>query len=173
MNQNYQVSLSKGTENIKYFVSGGYSDEKGIVEKSRYNRYNFRANIDSKQTDWLNISLNFSYAKTKGQWINSNSSSLRAGSILSVLNTPPFMQEWDQNNPGQYDESAYGARILNPLAANAADNITSTDMLKAPRLHLDLYKGLKLKSTFGVDLNNEQWNYYLNPLYIRRTCNKR
>jgi TonB-linked SusC/RagA family outer membrane protein len=165
MNQNYQVSLSKGTENIKYFVSGGYSDEKGIVEKSRYNRYNFRANIDSKQTDWLNISLNFSYAKTKGQWINSNSSSLRAGSILSVLNTPPFMQEWDQNNPGQYDESAYGARILNPLAANAADNITSTDMLKGSLdFTLDLYKGLKLKSTFGVDLNNEQWNYYLNPL---------
>ena len=42
-----------GTEKLQYFVSGGYSDEQGIVEKAHFNRYNFRANLDSEQTKWL------------------------------------------------------------------------------------------------------------------------
>lgn len=164
INQNYQISVTSGSERIQYAISGGYSDEAGIIEKAKFNRYNFRANIDSQQTDWLNMALSLSYSKTEGQWIRSNSSSLRSGSILSVINTPPFMQEWDPDNPGQYHESAYGSRILNPLAANAADNVTSTDFLKGSlAFTFDLYKGLKLKSTFGMDIYNEHWDYYLDP----------
>ncbi|WP_242034380.1 TonB-dependent receptor [Dysgonomonas sp. BGC7] len=164
IDQNYQASVSKGSEKIQYMVSGGYASQSGIVRKAKFDRYNFRANIDSQQTSWLNMALNFSYSKTKGQWVRTNSSSMRSGSILSVINTPPFMQEWDPENPGQYDENAYGSQILNPLAANAADNITSTDYLKGSfDLTFNLYKGLKLKSTFGIDVNNERWNYYLDP----------
>lgn len=164
-NQNYQASISRGTENMQYSISGGYSDEQGIVRKARFNRYNFRSNIDSKQNDWLHIGLSLSYSKTKGQWVRSSASALRSGSILSVINTPPFMQEWDPNTPAHYDEFAYGARIMNPLAANAADNITSTEFLKgAITFTFDIYEGLKLKSTFGTDIYSEHWNYYLDPV---------
>lgn len=164
INQNYQVLVANGSEKVQYMISGGYTDEKGIVRKAKFNRYNFRANIDSQQTSWLNMALNFSYSKTKGQWVRSNNSSLRSGSILSVINTPPFMQEWDPYNPEQYDELAYGSRILNPLAANAADNVTATDYIKGSfAFTFDLYKGLKLKSTFGIDIYNERWDYYLDP----------
>lgn len=165
LNQNYQLSLQNGTEKLQYFISGGYTDEQGIVDKAHFKRYNFRANIDSQQTKWLNLSLNFSYANTNGQWIRESNSSLRSGSILSVINTPPFMQKWDPSNPNQYDEQAYGSRILNPLAANAADNVTSTDYVKGSLgLTIDLWKGLKFKSTFGIDLNNEHWDYFLDPV---------
>lgn len=164
VNQNYQLSLTNGTEKLQYFISGGYTNEQGIVDKANFKRYNFRSNIDSQQTKWLKLALNLSYSHTTGQWINESSSSMRSGSILSVINTPPFMQEWDADNPGQYDESAYGSRILNPLAANAADNITSTDYLKGSfGVVIDIVKGLQFKSTFGIDLNNEHWNYYLDP----------
>lgn len=165
VNQNYQLSLQNGTEKLQYFISGGYTDERGIVDKASFKRYNFRANIDSQQTKWLNLALNFSYANTNGQWVRENSSSLRSGSILSVINTPPFMQKWNPSNPQQYDEDAYGARILNPLAANAADNTTSTDYIKGSLgMTINILKGLKFKSTFGIDLNNEHWDYFLDPV---------
>ena len=128
VNQNYQLSVANGTEKLQYFVSGGYSDEQGIVEKAHFNRYNFRANLDSEQTKWLKMALNFAYSHTGGQWVNESRSSLRAGSILSVVNTPPFMQKRNPYDPNEYDEQAYGARILNPLAANAADSNTNTDL---------------------------------------------
>ncbi len=164
-NQNYQLSVSSGTDKIQYYISTGYTNEQGIVKKANFKRYNFRSNIDSQQTKWLKIGLNLSYANTKGTWINENGSSMRSGSILSVLNTPPFMQKWNQNNQKEYDEDAYGSRIANPLAANAADNVTSNDYLKGSLgLTFDLYKGLKLKSTFGLNLNNSHWNYYLDPI---------
>ncbi len=163
--QNYQLSLQNGSERIQYFISGGFSDQQGIVEKAHYKRYNFRANIDSKQAKWLDISLNFSFSHTNGQWVRESSSSMRAGSILSVVNTPPFMQKWNPDNPKQYDGQAYGSRILNPLAANAADNITKTDYVKGSLgLTFHLAKKLDLKTTFGIDLNNERWNYYLDPI---------
>ena len=165
VNQNYQLSVANGTEKLQYFVSGGYSDEQGIVEKAHFNRYNFRANLDSEQTKWLKMALNFAYSHTGGQWVNESRSSLRAGSILSVVNTPPFMQKWNPYDPNEYDEQAYGARILNPLAANAADSNTNTDHINGSLgFTVDIYKGLKFKTTFGIELTNEHWDYYLDPI---------
>lgn len=164
LNQNYQLSVSNGTDKLRYFVSGGYTNEQGIIEKANFRRYNFRANIDNQHTKWLKMALNFAYTNTKGQEVNQSRSSMRAGSILSVINTPPFMQQWDNENPGQYDENAYGSRILNPLAANSADNITSADYLKGSLgLTFDILKGLQFKSTFGIDLSNNHWDYFLDP----------
>ncbi|HJD92083.1 MAG TPA: TonB-dependent receptor, partial [Bacteroides coprosuis] len=163
--QNYQLSVSSGNEKLQYFISGGYTDEKGIVNKANFRRYSFRSNIDSQQTNWLKLNLNVSYSNTKGQWITENGSAMRSGSILSVLNTPPFLNKWDPNNPNQYDELAYGSRILNPFAANAADNATSTDFLRTSfGFTLDIYKGLKFKSNFGLELTNEHWDYFLDPI---------
>lgn len=162
LNQNYQLSVSNGTDKLRYFVSGGYTNEQGIIEKASFRRYNFRANIDNQHTKWLKMALNFAYTNTKGQEVNQSRSSMRAGSILSVINTPPFMQQWDNENPGQYDENAYGSRILNPLAANSADNITSADYLKGSLgFTFDILKGLQFKSTFGIDLSNNHWDYFL------------
>ena len=111
------------------------------------------------------MALNFAYSHTGGQWVNESRSSLRAGSILSVVNTPPFMQKRNPYDPNEYDEQAYGARILNPLAANAADSNTNTDHINGSLgFTVDIFKGLKFKTTFGIELTNEHWDYYLDPI---------
>ena len=100
--------------------------------------------------------------------MNESRSSLRAGSILSVVNTPPFMQKWNPYDPNEYDEQAYGARILNPLAANAADSNTNTDHINGSLgFTVDIYKGLKFKTTFGIELTNEHWDYYWTRSQLR------
>ncbi|MDD2798336.1 MAG: TonB-dependent receptor [Bacteroidales bacterium] len=164
-NQSYQLSVSKGTDKLLYFISGGYMGEKGIVNKSNFNRYSFRTNLESQQTDWMKIGLNMSYTHNEGREVYENRSSMRAGSILSVINTPPFMQVWSPTDPTQYDEDAYGARIPNPMAANQADQTNIQDrMIGAMNMNITLYKGLNFKSNFGLDLTNTKHNYYLDPL---------
>ncbi|MGV8092935.1 MAG: TonB-dependent receptor [Mangrovibacterium sp.] len=164
-NQNYQLSLASGTDKIKYFVSAGYLDEQGIVEKANFERYNFRANIDNQQTDWLKIALNMAYTKTKGRSVYENRSSMRAGSILSVINTPPYMQIRDSDNPEQYDEFAYGSRILNPFAANAADQTYDRGrLLGSLNLDFTIKKKLHYKVNFGIDETNSRSLYYLDPI---------
>lgn len=164
-NQNYQLSLSSGTDKLNYYVSAGYLREQGIVAKANFNRYNFRTNIDNQQTDWLKMGINLAYTRTSGRTVYENRSSMRAGSILSVINTPPYMQEWDGDNPGRYDEFAYGSRILSPLAANAADqNYNRGRLVGSAYLDFTLTKNLHYKANFGIDENNSRSLFYLDPV---------
>ncbi|MDF9799284.1 TonB-linked SusC/RagA family outer membrane protein [Catalinimonas alkaloidigena] len=55
---NHQLSARGGTENVKYFFSGNYVDDKGIVLTNEYSKYSFRANVDVKANDWLEFGLN-------------------------------------------------------------------------------------------------------------------
>ncbi|REL24895.1 TonB-dependent receptor [Rhodohalobacter sp. SW132] len=61
----HNISLSGGTENARYFVSGGYLDQKGIIEGYQYNRFNLRANLDLTVTDWLRTGFNATYANNQ------------------------------------------------------------------------------------------------------------
>ncbi|WP_293952147.1 MULTISPECIES: TonB-dependent receptor [unclassified Sphingobacterium] len=53
--QNHNVSLSGGSENAKYFVSGDYLNEKGVLLGYNYKRYSFRTNTDFKATKYLSV----------------------------------------------------------------------------------------------------------------------
>ncbi len=164
LNQNYQLSVSGGADQLSYFVTAGYMKERGIVEKANFRRYSFRTNIDSQLLKWLKMAVNISYSNSGGRDVYESRSAMRAGSILSVINTPPFMQVWDPSNPSQYEENAYGSRISNPVAANDADQTYSTDrMINSLNFTIDLAKGLAFKTSFGFDLNNSKSNYYLDP----------
>ncbi|WP_312790141.1 TonB-dependent receptor [Sphingobacterium sp.] len=53
--QNHNVSLSGGSENAKYFVSGDYLNQKGVLLGYNYKRYSFRTNTDFKATKYLSL----------------------------------------------------------------------------------------------------------------------
>ena len=55
--QSHQLSASGGSENTTYYLSGSFFDEKGVLQKSDYRRYSFRANIDTKLTERLKIGV--------------------------------------------------------------------------------------------------------------------
>lgn len=58
MIQNYDVSVSGGTENLSYLVSGGYMQQEGLVVGTDYRRANLRANVESKINKYITIGLN-------------------------------------------------------------------------------------------------------------------
>jgi TonB-linked SusC/RagA family outer membrane protein len=53
--QNHNVSMAGGTENVKYFVSGDYMDQKGVVKGYNYKRFSFRTNADVNAAKYLTI----------------------------------------------------------------------------------------------------------------------
>lgn len=164
VNQNYQLSISNGNDKLRYHVSAGHTSDKGIVNKAYFQRTNFRANVDSDMFKWLTTSFSVGYSHNQGRSVYESRSSLRAGSILSAINTPPFMQIWSPTDPTIYDEDAYGSRILNPMAANAADMTYQSDRLQGA-LSLDFkpFEGLHYKITYSMDLNDSRDDYYLDP----------
>lgn len=55
--QDHNLSISGGTKDIRYFVSGDYLDQKGVIKGYQYKRAAFRANLDATITNWLTIGM--------------------------------------------------------------------------------------------------------------------
>jgi TonB-linked SusC/RagA family outer membrane protein len=53
--QDHNISMNGGTEDVKYFLSGDYMDQKGVVKGYNYKRYSFRTNMDVKATKYLTV----------------------------------------------------------------------------------------------------------------------
>ncbi|SEL38956.1 SusC/RagA family TonB-linked outer membrane protein [Parapedobacter koreensis] len=166
--QNYQVSISDGTEKLKYFLSGGYLDEKGVLSSAFYKRYNFRANIDNQVRDWLNISANVSYSDYNNNGIISGTGANRGGVVLSVINTPTYAPIWDPENPAQYYNNFYGiGNITSPLenmARSKNNKARENRLLASGHATLTFIPELRLKSSFTMDRRNAVSTSFLDPI---------
>ena len=60
--QDHNVSLSGGTDDIKYFVSGDYFKQRGVLKGFQYQRISLRSNIDANVTPWLRLGISAFYA---------------------------------------------------------------------------------------------------------------
>ncbi len=64
LTQNVQFGVSGGSKSAKYYFSGGYQGDEGMMYKSKYEKFNFRAktDVDISKKIKLTINLNPSYA---------------------------------------------------------------------------------------------------------------
>jgi TonB-linked SusC/RagA family outer membrane protein len=56
--QKHNVSVSGGTQRTKYYMSGGFMDQDGILDNQYYQRGTFRSNIDTKINNYLDATFN-------------------------------------------------------------------------------------------------------------------
>lgn len=63
--QMQNISMSGGSENVKYYVSAGYYDEDGKFNfgVDGFQHYNLTTNIDVKINNWLKVKFNNRYSK--------------------------------------------------------------------------------------------------------------
>lgn len=165
--QNYQVSISDGTEKLKYFLSGGYINEKGIINTAFYKRYNFRANVENKVRDWLTVNANFSYADYNGNGIVEGTGSNRGGVVMATINTPTYAPVWDPFAAGQYYNQFYGLNITSPLenmARTANNKNRENRLVGAASGTIHILPELNFKSSFAFDRRNALSTTFLDPL---------
>ncbi|TVT41404.1 TonB-dependent receptor [Hymenobacter setariae] len=60
--QDHNASISGGTDNVKYFVSGDYFKQKGIIKGYQFQRISLRSNIDATLTPWLRVGTSAFYS---------------------------------------------------------------------------------------------------------------
>jgi len=51
--QDHQLAVRGGTDAVRYYISGGYYDEEGVVRQSDFKRYSLRVNVDATLSDRL------------------------------------------------------------------------------------------------------------------------
>ena len=105
-----------------------------------------------------------SYSYTDSQTITDNIGSNRGGVILAVVNAAPYLHVWDPNNPGQYDNNAYGTRIEPPLAYT--ENYTTrlnSRFLGDVNAEITFWPALKFRSSVSFDINSYNSYWFLDP----------
>ncbi|MBD5170961.1 MAG: TonB-dependent receptor [Bacteroidales bacterium] len=61
LRQEYNMSITGGTDKINYYVSGSYLGDEGLIQGSHYNRFSTRATVDYQAFKWLKIGTNLTY----------------------------------------------------------------------------------------------------------------
>lgn len=164
--QSYQLSISDGTERLRYYLSAGYLDQKGTLNAAFFKRYNFRANIENDVRKWLKITANVSYSdRTKNDLITGQGAN-RGGVVLSAINTPTFAPIWSTTNPNQYYNDFYGANITHPLEnmeRSKNDKQREDRLIASGSALITFAPELNFKSSFSMDRKNGLTTAYLDP----------
>jgi TonB-linked SusC/RagA family outer membrane protein len=166
LNQNYQLSFSNGNDKMRYYVSGGYTQDDGVIKVAFYKRYNFRANLENQIRDWLKFTTNLAYSDYASNGIISGTGANRAGVVLSVINTPTYAKIWDDENPGQYYNNFYGANVTHPVSnmSRSEDNETQNNRLSGSvASEITLSPFLTFKTSFALDRQYYHATAFLDP----------
>lgn len=87
--QNYNITLSGGGENITYSFLLGYYSQEGIMENASYNRYNMRSNLIYNKDRWK---INFGTS-----YLRDDKYTASGSSITNVINYKPYTPEIDRD----------------------------------------------------------------------------
>jgi len=164
--QNYQLSVSDGNEKLRYYLSAGYLDERGIVDAAFFKRYSFRANVNNQIRKWLTIGANISYSDNLSNGINTGNGSNRGGLVLAVVNLPTSIPV--KNSDGLYNRIFYGQNIVNPVEGieNGKNNKNSENRLIASGNALITFSpDLNYKSSFTLDRRNGLETEFTPPVH--------
>jgi TonB-linked SusC/RagA family outer membrane protein len=165
--QNYEnVSVSGGTEKMKYYFSLGSKFEDAYYKHSATNftQYDFRSNIDGKITE--NISLSFDVA---GRQEDRNFPTVAEGDIFRMLmRGKPTMQAWWPNgNPGPDIEYGMNSAVT-VTDATGFDRDRLYNMESNLRLNITIpwVKGLSLQANGSYDKTFDFRKVFDTPWYL-------
>jgi len=165
--QEYDLSISGGSQKSTYAFSAGYADQQGVLIHTDFKRYTFRSNSDAKVADWLKIGQSLSATFTVKQGDMGNDG--EASPISQAYRIQPIIPVYDimGNFAGTKSGPNFG-NAENPVA-QLTRNANNYD--KYARAMGNFYgeatliKGLNFKSLFGFDFGTTDQKYatYANP----------
>jgi len=159
------LSISGGADRIKYYVSGNYLDQDGIVINSGYKRYDTRVNLDGGFGKLkIGTSIDYSYQVYQFQPTEGRASS-NEDVVAGALAYSPFFPIYNPNgtfNYNQYNWQYGQGQIINPVAlATLKTDVTDENkMLGNIFASYDITPDLTDKISFGADIENFNRNAY-------------
>lgn len=137
--QQHNVSISGGKDDVKYFVSGSYDKQTGILRENPdiYRKYNLRSKIDFRINEWLTMSNNTSFYSSQYSYLGDgdveNTLAYSARHALACFPQKNPDGSWLYSTPYLNYKVANGRHIL--LSENSHRNVErSTDFTNTTRL---------------------------------------
>jgi len=158
----FALSIGGGSDNVKYYVSGNYLDQQGIVLNSGYKKYGTKINLDATYDKLLigtNINYNYAiynYQQTEGRF-NNNIENVVSGASAASPSFPVTNLDGSYNFD-QYKWQYSQAQAVNPvaLALLKVDKTYENKLLGNIFAEYEIAKNLKNKISLGVSVSNDE-----------------
>ena len=162
------MSISGGTDNVSYYVSGGYFTQEGISNSiSRYNKINLRSNIDARVKSWLRVGVNISGGLVQQISADAFNSAYVDGGTFGALTIPRYYSPYTRDADGNSTNTRADYLTFHRLYPAIRDAVLYNPEYKAKFVkegsnsyrfggsayaQLRPIDGLTLKSQAGIDM---------------------
>lgn len=166
---NYQLSFSGGNEKTRYFLSGGYLTQEGVVLNSDLKRYSFRLNVESQLNKRVKVGANLTPSYTFSNQTLAEGNWQGGGIIQSAITAGPHMSVYDAD--GNYTKiTGQGigtSEVDNPvkIAKEYFHQQGNLRLLGTAFVEFNLAKDLTFKTLGGADFRNFEQDIF-NPSII-------
>ena len=156
------ISVSGGNDNTKYYVSGSYFYNEGIIKNTDFQRYSFRSNIDQTINKWASLNIGLNY-------VNSTANEKPDGnSFFSPMNSVTIIGNFHdlETRDALGNIKAIGERgRVNPISVidDIKQRQTTSRILSNIGLKLKPFKGLTLDYTMGIDNYSQSGTTFIPP----------
>lgn len=166
--QNYNVSVSNGSQKGSSYFSLGYYKNMGIIKTSDFERFSARFNTEYKLlNDKLTIGEHFTLNRT-------SEVAAPGGFLQNVLQFNPSLPVYTTDGSYAGPVGGYPDRS-NPVAVlerNRDNRYTYWRTFGDAYVNLNLFKGFNLRSTFGLDYSQKEQRIFTYPITEGNVANK-
>ena len=169
LQQNYDISIGGGTEDVRYYVSGNFMNQEGIIINSGMKRYAVRANLETHITSKLRFGLRMNASQTDNDLVQSEGAWGNEGIVITALmyhpNLPAYNPDGSIATDLMLNEVRDGqniARIQNPiaLAKLQTNKLRNRSLIGNADLEYTIIDGLKVKTAIGIESIGMHRNFY-------------
>lgn len=172
---NHNVSMSGGSDKIRFYTAFGYMDDPGVMDNSGYEKFNLRANIEADVKPWLKLGTNLSgYVARTEPGTNNISNVFTYGSATTpgMVFRAPDGRYGAMNNLEDDPQSGNNNPLssLNSISGDFRKRNTKARMFGT----LTPVKGFSLTGSYSYEMVDEQqeskpvfidlWNFQNNTI---------
>lgn len=150
------LSVRGGNQDTKYFVSGSYLNNGGIVKNSRFERFGARLNLDQIVNKWLSFSYGLSYTNSQSQDVPNGGINAAYGAITGFVFSDNAVNP-QPSASGVYPTTSLLVPRSNPLEAINRFKFGQTTNRIISNLGITAtpIENLVLSYRFGIDYYNQ------------------
>jgi TonB-linked SusC/RagA family outer membrane protein len=171
---NHHLTISGGSENINYLISGNYFKQDGIILNSGFDRYSLITSISTTLSKRISVGTNINLSRSSTDLVGNSGDGYmgNGGSVVRyAFFRTPIYPVYDNNNEFIDYYPLYGHIFgdgYNPVGLAEKFDWTRTGnrVFGNAFINWQIFDVLTFKSDYGIDLNvigdkrfNENWGY--------------
>ncbi|QIX60694.1 TonB-dependent receptor [Hymenobacter sp. BT18] len=156
----YDANISGGDAKTRFYISGNYSDQTGIIIGNQYRRGSLRTNFDHNVSDKLKVGLNLSLVRSVNDRVPDDNAFTNP---IQMNALPPLQAAYDPTDPTGFNRGTLYENALVSLntGTNRSGNYRS---IGTATLSFQPIKNLTLRSELGGDFLSLREELYYSRL---------